>query len=62
VTNLNLFGNKSGARDGASTLADALKSNMTVTDIHLRSNEIGDEGASALADALITVNTSVTDI
>ncbi|CAE7713668.1 NLRC3, partial [Symbiodinium microadriaticum] len=42
-------------------LADALKSNSTVTHVDLRYNEIGDEGDKALADAVesnrtVTVN------
>jgi hypothetical protein len=42
-------------------LADALKSNTSVTSINLNNNTIGYVGASALADAL-KVNTSVTVI
>jgi hypothetical protein len=33
--------------EGASALANALKVNTSVTDIHLADNGIGDEGASA---------------
>jgi hypothetical protein len=46
---------------GAVALADALKTNTSITKIDLKSNEIGDSGAVALADALKT-NTSITKI
>jgi hypothetical protein len=60
VKSINLEGNEIAA-EGASALADALKSNTSVTSINLNFNAIGDKGASALADAL-KVNTSVTRI
>jgi hypothetical protein len=46
---------------GVSVLAEALKTNTSVTKINLYENEIGDSGAVALAVALKT-NTSVTKI
>jgi len=46
---------------GAVALADALKTNTSVTTIILSNNNIGDAGAAALADTLKT-NISVTEI
>ncbi|CAE7649345.1 NLRC3 [Symbiodinium necroappetens] len=43
-------------------LADALKSNKTVTDISLDGNWIGHEGAKALADSLNSNNCTVTHV
>jgi hypothetical protein len=47
--------------EGASVLAEALKTNTSATSINLAANHIGAEGASALADAL-RVNMTVTHI
>ena len=38
--------------EGAVALADALKANTSMTDINLMDNQIGVDGASAVADAL----------
>jgi len=46
-------GNQVGVR-GAKALAEALKTNYTVTAIDLAYNQIGIEGARALAEALKT--------
>jgi hypothetical protein len=46
LTNIEIFDNQIGAT-GASALADALKTNTSVTRINLDTNEIGAEGASA---------------
>ena len=43
--------------DGASAIADALKTNATLVRLYLNNNCIGDDGANALADAL-RVNTN----
>ena len=47
--------------EGAKAIADALKSNTSLTTIDLRGNNIGDEGAKAIAEAL-KGNTSLTSI
>ena len=47
--------------DGAKALADALKTNTSLTDLYLGQNEIESEGATALADALKT-NRSLKDL
>ena len=46
---------------GAVALADAIKINTTVQEIHLSSTIISDDGAVALADA-IKINRTVTKI
>jgi len=60
VATLVLEGNKIGAC-GTAALAEALKTNTTVTKVDLSGNEIGDSGVVALVDALKT-NTTVTEI
>ena len=42
------------AAPGAAALAEALKKNSTLTDLHMHRNAIGDAGAEALAAALET--------
>jgi Ran GTPase-activating protein (RanGAP) involved in mRNA processing and transport len=45
--------------DGAKALAEALKTNSTLTTLDLQNNSIGPDGAKALAEALKT-NSTVT--
>src|SRR4051812_6992656 len=47
--------------EDAIALAKALKTNHSITVIHLDNNQIGAEGAKALADAF-TINKSITSI
>ena len=47
--------------EGAKELAEALKTNTTLTEINLGDNSIGGEGAKAIAEALKT-NTTLTQI
>lgn len=44
--------------DGAALIAEALKTNKTITKLELKHAEIGDEGAKAIAEAL-SVNTAI---
>jgi hypothetical protein len=46
---------------GAIAIAEALKTNESITDLYLGCNEIGDVGVIALAEALKT-NMSITDL
>jgi len=49
VLNFNNIGN-----EGAKELATALRSNTTMTQLHLVGNQIGDDGAEDIADAIRT--------
>jgi hypothetical protein len=52
LTTFRLDNNNCIADDGAKALADALKSNTTLTSLYLDRQSIQDDGAKALADAL----------
>jgi len=53
--------NKSIGDEGAKALANALRTNSTVTVLNLGDNSIGDEGAKALSNALLT-NSTLTEL
>ena len=53
--------NKEIGDEGAKALAEALKVNTTVKELHLNECGIGDDGAAALAEALCC-NTSLTKL
>jgi len=50
-TELDLIGQEIGDRD-ASTIAEALRHNSSLSSLNLRDNNIGDEGALRIAEAL----------
>ena len=51
LTHLNLGGNRI-TKEGATALAEALKTNTVLTTLYLGGNQITNEGATALAEAL----------
>ena len=49
LTGLNLAGNQIRDAEGAAAIAEALRGNAVLKNLSLTSNEIGDEGATAIA-------------
>jgi len=54
-----IFSRKNIGDEGATAIAEALKTNTTLTELDIRLNGIDDEGATAIAEALKT-NTTLT--
>ena len=48
--------------EGCTKLASALKLNSTLTMLDLARNNIGEEGATAIADVLMSANSAITDL